>query len=157
MKPLLVATVGLPRSGKSTWAREASKHTGAPIVCPDEIRLALHGQRFVSEAEPFVWAITRVMVGALFGAGHEMVILDATNIDESSRSEWRKPGWETQWKVWTTTPHECARRAERDDRLDLLPVIERMSRRLTLPGLEEGELYAGWEGHLAAALEEDAP
>src|SRR5882672_916000 len=59
---LLICTVGLPRSGKSTWARSQS----FPIVCPDAIRIAIHGQRFISEAEPFVWATAKAMVRALF-------------------------------------------------------------------------------------------
>ena len=41
MKEIIV-TVGLPRSGKTTWAREQ----GYPIVNPDSIRLSLHGKRF---------------------------------------------------------------------------------------------------------------
>ncbi len=43
----LIGMVGLPYSGKSTAAREL----GFPIVCPDAIRLALHGQRFILRDE----------------------------------------------------------------------------------------------------------
>ena len=35
----LIVMVGLPRSGKTTWARKQ----GYPIVNPDSIRLAFHG------------------------------------------------------------------------------------------------------------------
>jgi len=38
---ILILTVGLPRSGKSTWAAKK----GFPIVSPDAIRLAMHGMR----------------------------------------------------------------------------------------------------------------
>ena len=72
---VLILTVGLPRSGKSTWARSQAY----PIVCPDEIRTALHGHRFIPEAEPFVRAVAKVMVRALFGAGHQCVIFDGSN------------------------------------------------------------------------------
>jgi len=93
MGQTLILTVGLPCSGKSTWAlqqtrRYASPIYGSPIVCPDQIRLALHGQRFVAMAEPFVWAIARTMVISLFGAGHQKVILDACNTTRKRRDDW---------------------------------------------------------------------
>src|SRR5216683_5886868 len=96
MKPTLFLTVGLPRSGQSTWARG----TNTPIVCPDEIRLALHGQRFIASAEPLVWAIARIMVSALFGAGHPRVILDATNLTKARRDEWLDPGWNCRFQCF---------------------------------------------------------
>ena len=80
----LILTVGLPRSGKSTWAKEQ----GFPIVNPDAIRLSLHGQRFQPEAEGFVWAIAYLMADALFKAGHDTVIVDATNITKKRRQSW---------------------------------------------------------------------
>jgi predicted kinase len=75
MTKTLIMTVGLPRSGKSTWAIAQ----GHPVVCPDAIRLALHGQPFIATAEPVVWATAKLMVASLFEAGHGVVILDATN------------------------------------------------------------------------------
>ncbi|GAF94425.1 unnamed protein product, partial [marine sediment metagenome] len=62
----LILTVGLPRSGKTTWARKQ----GIPMVNPDSIRLALHGKAFIEEAEPMIWTIAKYMVRALFIAGH---------------------------------------------------------------------------------------
>lgn len=81
--------VGLPRSGKSTLANEMSKELGYPIVCPDDIRLALHGQAFVPEAEPMVWAIAKVMVASLFRR-HDDVILDSCMVTKARRDEWKK-------------------------------------------------------------------
>lgn len=87
----LICLVGLPRSGKSTWA----KSQAWPIVNPDAVRLAIHGQRFITEAEPFVWATVRAMVKALFLAGHNIVILDATNTTRKRRDEWLSNEWVT--------------------------------------------------------------
>lgn len=123
MKPTLCLMVGLPRSGKSTWARA----TGHPIVCPDAIRLALHGQRFVPEAEPFVWAIAKVMVAALFEAGHSCVILDACNTTRKRRDEWKDPRWDRSFRVLDTHAEACIQRAHETGREDILPVIERMA------------------------------
>ena len=70
---VLILTVGLPRSGKSTWA----KKQGYPIINPDSIRLALHGEHFIEDAEPMVWTIAMYMTKALFLAGHNKIIIDA--------------------------------------------------------------------------------
>lgn len=128
-KPVLVLTVGLPRSGKSSWARK----TGWPIVCPDEIRLALHGQRFIATAEPTVWATAHLMVNALFGAGHNVVILDATNIAHKRRDEWKDLVWQRRYELFQTSKETCLKRAELSERLDLIPVIERMAESVEWP------------------------
>lgn len=125
----LIRTVGLPRSGKSTWA----KTTGFPIVNPDAIRLALHGRAFFEMAEPLVWAIAKIMVHALFLAGHETVILDATNTTKKRRDEWDLKGISTQDKIFDTLPKECVRRALAGGREDLVPVIQRMAQQWDLP------------------------
>lgn len=106
----LICTVGLPRSGKSTWARE----TGDPIVNPDAIRLAIHGQPFIGETEPFVWAVAKAMVSALFLAGHDTVILDATNTTRKRRDEWKSKRWVREWRVFGGPEQRelCAERAK---------------------------------------------
>lgn len=133
MKPLLILTVGLPRSGKSTWARGR----GFPIVCPDAIRLALHGQTFEPRAEPMVWAIARVMVAALFEAGHERVILDACNTTEKRRGEWKDERWRVWFECFPTDAATCIQRAKATGREDITPVIERMAAQLEWPQEED--------------------
>lgn len=120
---VLVATVGLPRSGKTTWA----KMQAYPIVNPDAIRLALHGQRFIAEAEPYVWAIAKTMVKALFLAGHKVVVLDATNNTVKRRQEWVSKEWATYFKHIDTSAQVCIERADEEDDHDIMPVIERMA------------------------------
>ena len=119
---ILILTVGLPRSGKSTWA----KTQGVPIVNPDAIRLALTGQAFRAESENFVWAIARCMVESLFGAGHTTVILDATNTTTARRDMWFSETWTRQYKVFDTPVDVCIQRAIDGKRMDLIPVIKRM-------------------------------
>ena len=117
----LKMTVGLPRSGKSTWAREQ----GCPIVNPDSIRLALHGQAFAPLAEPFIWAIAKVMVRALFLSGHDVVVLDATNTTKKRREMWASKNWNRAFKVVETPMKICIERAK-DSNPDLIPVIRTM-------------------------------
>lgn len=129
-RKLLLLTVGLPQSGKSTWA----KKQGVPIVNPDSIRLALHGQPFIGLAEPFVWAIAKVMVRALFLAGHDKVIVDATNTTAKRRDEWKSNAWDIHFYVlcgpeMKATCMERARSSACSDEhaAGLVAAIERMA------------------------------
>lgn len=119
----LFVTVGLPRSGKSTWAKEQ----GYPIVNRDAIRIALHGQTYLQDAEDMVTAIETYMVKALFLAGHDAVIVDATHTKSKRLLRWRKGDWDLQPIPFYTGKEECIRRARKDGREDLIPVIERMA------------------------------
>ena len=119
----LLCTVGLPRSGKTTWA----KGSGYPMVCPDAIRLALHGQRYYLDAEPIVWGHAHLMVRALFEAGHHKVVLDSTLNTVKRRKEWMSPDWETRFILVPASKGLCLQRANADNRLELITVIERMA------------------------------
>jgi len=132
----LYMPVGIPRIGKSTWARKLRM----PIVSPDAIRLALHGQAFVALAEPFVWAIAQTMVRALFGAGHDKIILDATNTTKKRRDEWASKGWERSFFVF---PVDRDLAVERAFEVDFpIPVLDRMI--ASFEALDIGE-FRDWE------------
>lgn len=122
MKELIV-TVGLPRSGKSTWAREQ----GFPIVNKDSIRLALHGKRFLKDAEPWVHAIAKTMVKSLFFAGHDKVIVDECNVMKKHREEWISDEWNTIFYLISTTKERCILRAKAEYDSEIIPIIEKMS------------------------------
>jgi len=136
-KPLLIAMVGLPRSGKSTIVAKLSKELGAPIVRRDAIRLVLHGQRYASEAEPMVKAMSLYMIKALFEAGHDTVICDETNYSWAARNALKDPKWETQYYVVETSPDTCKQRAIQTGQEDLIPIIDEMYNRYE--GLEPDE------------------
>ena len=119
----LILTVGLPRSGKSTWARKQ----GDPVVNPDSIRLALHGQAFLPEREPEVWNIAKLMVKSLFLAGHNTVILDATNTTKRRRWAWRSEDWKVKFEVFNTPLKLCIERAILTNKPDLVNVIIKMA------------------------------
>jgi len=141
---VLILMVGLPRSGKSTTAFNLLQVTrGAAIVCPDQIRLALHGQRFVATAEPMVWATAHLMVDALFRSGHQMVIVDATNNTAARRIEWEQqfPNCNIYCHIVDTPAEECIRRARKEGLEDLIPIIERMDAQADWKGLKQGQVY----------------
>ena len=126
MGKVLICTVGLPRSGKSTWARQQIMRAGMAIVNPDAIRLAIHGKKFEAKAEGYVWATATTMVRALFLAGHDTVILDATNTTRARRKAWIKPEeWKTFFCEITTDKDTCIQRCPLGD--ELIPVIEKMA------------------------------
>ena len=114
--------IGLPRSGKSTKAREL----GFPIVNLDSIRLSLHGQAFLPEAEPWVHLIAKTMVKALFFAGHTHVILDSTNISREHRDEWKSPKWNREYIHIDTDVKTCIGRARMEGNTTLVAVIRAM-------------------------------
>ena len=131
-KNKLILFVGLPRSGKSTSA----KLLDFPIVNPDSIRLALHGQRFQSEAEPFVWAIAYLMVDALFKAGHNSVIVDATNITQKRRAPWIekfRDDCDIEFIVEDAPMEICIERARAIGDTEIIPIIESMAERAEWP------------------------
>jgi len=120
---ILILTMGLPRSGKSTWALS----TGYPIVNRDAIRIALHGQAFILQAEAMVTAIEEYMVRSLFQAGHKTVIVDATHLKEKYRKRWEYGPWEIRIEKFDTSVEECIQRAKDSNREDLIPIIEKMA------------------------------
>jgi predicted kinase len=139
----LVLCVGLPKSGKTSWARK--KTAEFPIVDPDSIRLALHGQSFIPEAEPMVWIIAHYMVEALFLSGHDTVVLDSCNISKKRRNEWKSDKWTRKYKLFQATKDVCIERAKKDGKEYLIEAIERMS--AAYEPVEEEE----WDGHYSKA------
>jgi len=132
-KNKLILMIGLPLSGKSTWA----KKQGHPIVNPDSIRLALHGQRFLSEAEAMVWTIAMYMVKALFLAGHDTVIVDATHTTPKRRDFWKSPeypSWELGYVYNNTAKDVCIARANAVGDTEIIPIIEDMAEKMDLTG-----------------------
>jgi len=119
----LIVTVGLPRSGKSTWAKEQN----LPIVNRDSIRLAHHGEAFLAPCEDFITVLENTMVSALFLAGNETIIIDATHGTERRRNKWKnfKGVDEVLFKEFFTSVPVCIARTNETNAY-LIPVIERM-------------------------------
>lgn len=131
--PTLTVLVGLPRSGKSTYAKQLRARTGAVIVNPDTVRLALHGKKFEPLAEDTVWANVRLMVRSLLMLDHD-VIADATNVTAIRRKEWTPPAGlcgdlRIEYHEVLTDRMVCVERALVDGDVVLADVIQRMVRK----------------------------
>lgn len=137
MRNLLIAMVGYPRSGKSTIVKKLATVLGCPIVRRDAIRLALHGERFIVEAEPMVKAMSVYMIRSLFLAGHDTVICDETNFSRAARDAVKSPDWDTEFYHVKTSAAVCKERAITTGQPDLVQVIEEMSRRWDPFGADE--------------------
>ena len=148
MTKSLVLTVGLPRSGKTSWIRNFVEHEGQPIgiVCPDDIRKAMYGERFIKGMEPFVWAVVPVVIRSMFMSVYDIVVLDATSITRASRDKWQSPGeWDTYFKLIDTPPSECIDRSFKVDggyHKTMKGVIERMAEQFEDLGTDEKR----WKG-----------
>jgi tRNA uridine 5-carbamoylmethylation protein Kti12 len=125
-KPLLIAMMGLPRSGKSTISRKLSEKLGAPIVSRDAIRLVLHGERYKPDAEPMVKVMSLYMIKALFKVGHKVVICDETNFSRFARDSIKSPDWDTKFYEVKTMALICKERAHDTGQSDLVKVIDEM-------------------------------
>lgn len=130
---LLQLTIGLPYAGKSfhLWG-DGALDPLVPVVSPDSIRLALHGQRFQIEAEPTVWAMVGVFIRSLFLAGHQTVIVDATH-NTAKRREVYLAVLDTlpftvdlEYIIFLTPAQVCALRARAVGDTHILSHIARM-------------------------------
>lgn len=120
----LTLTIGLPRSGKSTWALKQE----CPVVSSDAIRLALFGKLWWPPGEHEVLTIARTMVRSLFFAGHDHVIFDSLSLTRESQIFWKPTSdclWDVDYKVIPTSKEVCIERAVRGGRDYLVPVIEK--------------------------------
>ena len=139
----LAIMCGLPRSGKTTWSKVLERN-GWIRVCPDEIRLAVHGSSFDAQSEPFVWRIARIMARTLL-IGDHMALIDATNLTRKSRSTWRELAGDFGLVLaiyLVETPYEIC--VERNVGSGAVPpeVLSRMNRQFQRPTETEGRIIS---------------
>lgn len=110
----LILMCGLPRSGKSSEA----KQMGHPIVNRDGIRKTIGGSIRYFGDEKRVSEIERIMAESLFNAGHQNVIIDACHVKETYRNAWKKWADERGYSVYVynvlTSLETCIARAKRN-------------------------------------------
>lgn len=103
---MLVVMVGIPGSGKTTWAT-ANFHN---IVSPDRIRIDEFGTVFDPDVERKVWRRARARVREHLGRG-DVVCFDATSATIKRRAALARMAREAgvpAVAVWVRVPEELA-------------------------------------------------
>ena len=129
----LTFTIGLQRSGKSTWATNWMRSNPRQedgiifpraVVCADNIRLAVSGQRYNKDAEPTVFMIKDYMIEALLARSND-VLCDGTHTTITSIRRQFEIDINAKYKVFDTPKAECMRRAIKTGHLDLAHALDR--------------------------------
>ena len=127
MSGQLYFSVGLPRSGKSTFADKwAVKKPKRVAIGGDDIRLAIYGQRYLSKPESLVHTIKYLTIEALLVRGYD-VFYDGTNTTIDSVESVMKRFKNAEYVIFDTSKEECKQRAIDTNQLDLIDIIDRMS------------------------------
>lgn len=128
---MVVICVGIPASGKSTWALEQTSNGGAVVVCRDNIRLALglkHG-----DAEQKITDIAYNLLDASIVDGRDVIIAD-TNVNETNRNRLVKfcieRGADVELKVFPISLQEAIRRDSNREASVGVAVVTRMHKQL---------------------------
>jgi predicted kinase len=138
---LLIVLVGVPGSGKSTWAsRNASE---AVIVSQDDLIDAITPSGFQYSARPIYGAAEEAVARSALGLGR-LVIIDRTNRTRSLRQRWlalaREANCPAVAIVMSADIETCRVRnnARNHRRKVCTERMERMISLFELPSLEEG-------------------
>jgi predicted kinase len=138
----VVLLVGLPGSGKSTYAANCSAATGAAVLSSDEIRRLLSDDPANQTIHKRVFAMKRSLLRHRLQLKRPVTYLDATHLTRSERRPYLKLAAlydATIEAVFFDVPlDECQRRNRNRDRVVPELVIERMAKRLEPPSIEEG-------------------
>ena len=140
-RPKLFMMVGVPGSGKSTYAKNHLQNEDTIIVNSDQIRKELYGDESVQKNPKRVFAILYQRVRKLLKSGKNVVI-DATNTSKKYRAialdNFRDIDCE-KIAILVETPIEmCYKFDASRERQVSKRVIDRFARELEKPTLDEG-------------------
>jgi predicted kinase len=114
--PTLYCTVGLPFSGKATWAA----CQGLPVVSLAVNETVINNSSSSSKTTqkgkttPDPLAFTRQLIECLFAAGNKVVILLAENLTEQEQQYWQDEtgaSWQTVFREFQISEKEALRKA----------------------------------------------
>ena len=145
----VIITIGVPGSGKSTWAKELiAKDTSYARVNRDSIR-EMMGDKSQWQTESFEALVSKIQKRILFGylANKRNVVIDDCNVSKKTYNELRE--WVQEYvdgngipiafksKVFKTSYDVCVERDANRDRTVGVGVIDKMHRRFS-NGVRDG-------------------
>jgi predicted kinase len=138
VRPRIIVLVGLPGSGKSTWARQQ----GAAVISTDDIRFLLSDDETNQTIHRKVFGTVRYLVRHRIELQRPITYIDATNLTRKDRRPYIKTGQLYDCMVeaiYFNVPIEiCKERNRARHRIVPDDVIELMAQRLLPPTIEEG-------------------
>ena len=137
-RPKVILLVGLPGSGKSTYATAQ----GWPILASDELRRVLLDDARDQTANRTVFVLLRRLLHMRLELRRPVTCIDATNLTPYERRPYIKIAQMHDAEVeavYLDVPIEvCLQRNRGRDRVVPPDVVEKMSKRLQVPSVEEG-------------------
>ncbi len=137
-RPRLVLLVGLPGSGKSTWA----KQQGTALISTDEIRYLLSDDATNQLIHSAVFATVRFLLRQRLQLRRPVTYVDATNCTRHERRAYIRLAelYDADAEaIWFDTPVEvCKERNRNRERVVPEWAIDMMAARLVPPSVDEG-------------------
>ncbi len=138
MKPCLVILVGLPGSGKSTWAREQ----GYNALSSDDIRRLLSDDPTNQSIHREVFGTLRYLLRRRLELQRPVTCIDATNLTAKERRPYlamaQTYGCDVEAVFFDVPPEQCKLQNRGRDRVVPDEAIDVMASKLQAPTLQEG-------------------
>ncbi len=135
---VVVLTIGLPGSGKSTWY----KRRGITPLSSDLLRTILFDNITEQRYQHLVFSTLRSLLRARLIAKMPWNYVDATNLSPHERKQWIKMakgfGYEVQAVFFDVPVEVCMDRNRRRERMVPEDVMQRMASKLKPPTFNEG-------------------
>jgi len=135
---VVVLTIGLPGSGKSTWF----KRRGVTPLSSDTLRSILFDDITEQRYQHLVFSTLRSLLRARLIARMPWNYVDATNLDPKERRAWiqmaRSFGYEVHAVFFDVPVEVCLERNRRRERVVPEDVMQRMAAKLRPPSFDEG-------------------
>lgn len=133
--------IGIPASGKSTFAHWLQAQTQGIIICPDNIRATLYGDASIQGDWSDITGVIEQQIQQAI-ATQTTIIYDATNAQQTWRREFLQQYRQLQWLGWhiKTPLKTCLQRNQNRQRTVPPEIVRGMHQNLRLdpPILEDG-------------------